>query len=64
MIAGYALRLARLHADAPSGSGGKLPARAIDALTSGNDVDSVYQLAVDLRAELVEGLDRANEVLQ
>jgi len=51
-LASYALRLARLHADAPSGSGGKLPAPAIDALTSGGDVDSVYQLSVDLRAEL------------
>jgi hypothetical protein len=53
-LARYALRLARLHADAPSGVADRLPVEAIDALTrSGSDTgDCVWQLTVDLHAEL------------
>ena len=57
-LARYALRLARLHADAPSGVADRLPAEAIDALTrTGNGTgDCVRQLTVDLHAELERAL--------
>jgi hypothetical protein len=49
----YALRLARLHADASYGDGDGLPAEAMDILTRDNRTgDSVPQLTSDLRAEL------------
>jgi hypothetical protein len=59
-LARYALRLARLHADAPSGVADRLPAEAIDALTrTGNgSSDCVWQLTIDLHAELNRVLTR------
>jgi len=57
-LARYALRLARLHADAPSGVADRLSAEAIDALTGDGDGtgDCVRQLTVDLHAELKRAL--------
>jgi len=59
-VARYALRLARLHADAPSGVADRLPSEAIDALTrTSNGVgDCVRQLTLDLHTELNRVLAR------
>jgi hypothetical protein len=53
-LAAYTVRLARLHADAPTGAAGRLPADAIDVLIRVNhgSGDSVHQLTIDLHQEL------------